>query len=81
MGWKCEEVSSARPLCPQEMALVILIKPIIMLRALCVCGLVSRGVLTQRQPKPDPIFLPPGKMPWQVRWGKWGKVPAVAAGL
>lgn len=69
MGWKCEEVSSARPLCPQEMALVIIIKPSIMLRALSVHGLVSRGVLTQRQPKPDPVFLPSVKMLWQVRWG------------
>lgn len=64
---------SARPLCPQEMALVIIIKPIIMLGALYVHGLVSRGVLTQRQPKPDPIFLPPVNMLWQVRWGKMGK--------
>lgn len=60
---------------------MIIVKPIIILRALCVHGLVSKGVLIQRQPKPYPIFLPPVMMLWQVRWGKWGKVPAVIAGL
>lgn len=40
MGWKCGEASSARPLCPQEMALVIIIKAIIMLTALWIHGLV-----------------------------------------
>lgn len=41
MGWKCEEVSSAQPWCPQEMASVIIVEPTIVLRALCVHGLVS----------------------------------------
>lgn len=34
-GHQCEEVSSAQFWCPQEMALVIIIKPIIMLSIMC----------------------------------------------